>query len=100
MIALSCCGILFLHHAPSCCYSCGCSYVAVFVVQARHLSIGAVCMLQVYKRVLDKPVVEPRVAGVCQRENSFYVDTVRAFRDRRYEYKGLNKVSHPAAKLH
>ncbi|EPY23237.1 DNA polymerase epsilon catalytic subunit [Strigomonas culicis] len=24
---------------------------------------------------------------VCQRENSFYVDTVRLFRDRRYEYK-------------
>jgi DNA polymerase epsilon subunit 1 len=29
---------------------------------------------------------------VCQRENSFYVDTVRAFRDRRYEYKDLLKV--------
>jgi DNA polymerase epsilon subunit 1 len=27
------------------------------------------------------------------RENSFYVDTVRAFRDRRYEYKHLAKVS-------
>lgn len=26
-------------------------------------------------------------------ENSFYVDTVRAFRDRRYEYKGLTKVA-------
>jgi DNA polymerase epsilon subunit 1 len=26
------------------------------------------------------------------RENSFYVDTVRAFRDRRYTYKGLVKV--------
>ena len=25
------------------------------------------------------------------RENSFYIDTVRSFRDRRYEYKGLNK---------
>lgn len=25
------------------------------------------------------------------RENDFYVGTVRAFRDRRYEYKGLNK---------
>lgn len=25
------------------------------------------------------------------RENDFYVDTVQAFRDRRYEYKGLNK---------
>ncbi len=48
---------------------------------------------QVYKRVLDKPVVEPRMACVCQLENSFYVDTVRAFMDRRYEYKGLNKVS-------
>ncbi|KAF8072990.1 POL2A [Scenedesmus sp. PABB004] len=45
----------------------------------------------VYKRVLDKPVVERRAAGICQRENSFYIDTVRAFRDRRYEYKGLNK---------
>lgn len=47
---------------------------------------------QVYKRVLDKPVTESRNAGICQRENSFYVDTVRAFRDRRYEYKGLTKV--------
>lgn len=26
-------------------------------------------------------------------ENSFYVDTVRAFRDRRYEYKGMTKVA-------
>ena len=26
------------------------------------------------------------------RENSFYVDTVRDFRDRRYEFKGLVKV--------
>lgn len=50
------------------------------------------CVLQVYKRVLDKPVVEKRTAGICQRENAFYIDTVRAFRDRRYEYKGLNKV--------
>lgn len=30
---------------------------------------------------------EDRTATVCMRENSFYVDTVRAFRDRRYEYK-------------
>ena len=36
--------------------------------------------------------VEERVATVCQRENSFYVDTVRNFRDRRYELKGLVKV--------
>ena len=48
-------------------------------------------MLQVYKRVLDKPTCEVREAGICMRENDFYVGTVRAFRDRRYEYKGLNK---------
>ncbi|KAK2153411.1 hypothetical protein LSH36_298g04118 [Paralvinella palmiformis] len=36
--------------------------------------------------------IEDRVATVCQRENSFYVDTVRAFRDRRYEFKGLVKA--------
>lgn len=36
--------------------------------------------------------VEERTTTICQKENSFYVDTVRAFRDRRYEYKGLNKV--------
>ncbi|KMT05520.1 hypothetical protein BVRB_7g176430 [Beta vulgaris subsp. vulgaris] len=45
-----------------------------------------------YKRVLDKPATELREAGICMRENPFYVDTVRSFRDRRYEYKGLNKV--------
>lgn len=33
--------------------------------------------LQAYKRVLDKPVTEIREAGICMRENSFYVDTVR-----------------------
>ena len=36
--------------------------------------------------------MEERRTTICQRENSFYVDTVRAFRDRRYEYKALNKV--------
>lgn len=36
--------------------------------------------------------IEERTTTICQKENSFYVDTVRAFRDRRYEYKGLNKV--------
>ncbi|XP_052253908.1 DNA polymerase epsilon catalytic subunit A-like [Dreissena polymorpha] len=36
--------------------------------------------------------MEERVATICQRENSFYVDTVRAFRDRRYEFKDLSKV--------
>ena len=44
-----------------------------------------------YKRVLDKPQTETRVAATCMRENDFYVGTVRAFRDRRYEYKALNK---------
>ncbi|KAK6638721.1 hypothetical protein RUM43_006988 [Polyplax serrata] len=37
--------------------------------------------------------VEERETTICQKENSFYVDTVRAFRDRRYEYKGLCKVA-------
>ncbi|XP_014243351.1 DNA polymerase epsilon catalytic subunit A [Cimex lectularius] len=37
--------------------------------------------------------LEERTTTVCQKENSFYVDTVRAFRDRRYEYKGLCKVA-------
>ena len=32
--------------------------------------------------------MEERHTTVCQMENSFYVDTVRAFRDRRYTYKG------------
>lgn len=36
---------------------------------------------------------EERQSMICQRENSFYVNTVRAFRDRRYEFKGLTKVS-------
>jgi len=43
-----------------------------------------------YKRVKDTRV-EPRKATICQREHPFYIDTVRAFRDRRYEYKGLTK---------
>ena len=34
---------------------------------------------------------ESRTNIVCMRENDFYVDTVREFRDRRYEYKKLNK---------
>ena len=37
--------------------------------------------------------MEERYTTICQKENSFYVDTVRAFRDRRYEYKGLCKVA-------
>uniref|UniRef100_A0A8C4Y6G4 DNA polymerase epsilon catalytic subunit n=1 Tax=Gopherus evgoodei TaxID=1825980 RepID=A0A8C4Y6G4_9SAUR len=44
-----------------------------------------------YKK-LHVTKVEERITTICQRENSFYVDTVRAFRDRRYEFKGLHKV--------
>lgn len=40
--------------------------------------------------------LENRKSTVCQQENSFYVDTVRAFRDRRYEYKGMTKVAKAA----
>ncbi|VDM84921.1 unnamed protein product, partial [Strongylus vulgaris] len=32
-----------------------------------------------------------RQTMICQRENAFYVDTVKAFRDRRYDYKELLK---------
>ena len=46
---------------------------------------------KVYKKTKDTRV-ENRQAIVCQRENPFYVDTVRRFRDRRYEYKGLHKT--------
>lgn len=35
---------------------------------------------------------ENRANTVCMRENAFYVNTVRAFRDRRYEYKLLTKT--------
>uniref|UniRef100_A0A4W3JAW6 DNA polymerase epsilon catalytic subunit n=1 Tax=Callorhinchus milii TaxID=7868 RepID=A0A4W3JAW6_CALMI len=44
-----------------------------------------------YKKIHNTRI-EERVTTICQRENSFYVDTVRAFRDRRYEFKGLHKV--------
>jgi len=45
---------------------------------------------KVYKG-FAKEDVEEKEAVICQRENPFYVDTVRAFRDRRYEYKRLGK---------
>ncbi|TMW61838.1 hypothetical protein Poli38472_010901 [Pythium oligandrum] len=45
----------------------------------------------VYKK-LKITSEEKRSATICMRENPFYVDTVRAFRDRRYEYKTLTKV--------
>ena len=46
---------------------------------------------KVYHRVKVTETIE-REAIVCQRENPFYVNTVRSFRDRRYEFKGLAKV--------
>lgn len=46
---------------------------------------------KVYNRIKQSKVVT-REAIICQRENPFYVDTVRSFRDRRYEFKGLAKV--------
>lgn len=45
---------------------------------------------KVYHRIKTSKVVT-RTSIVCQRENPFYIDTVRGFRDRRYTYKGLAK---------
>lgn len=45
---------------------------------------------KVYRKAHETKIVE-KESVVCQRENPFYVDTVRNFRDRRYEYKGLLK---------
>ncbi|XP_076126347.1 DNA polymerase epsilon catalytic subunit A [Alosa pseudoharengus] len=60
--------------------------------QARHEKkrLADYCR-KAYKKV-HVTKLEARVTTICQRENSFYVDTVRAFRDRRYEFKGLHKV--------
>jgi DNA polymerase epsilon subunit 1 len=44
-----------------------------------------------YKQV-HTSLVETKTDTVCMRENPFYVDTVRDFRDRRYEFKRLVKV--------
>ncbi|EJT99609.1 DNA/RNA polymerase [Dacryopinax primogenitus] len=46
---------------------------------------------RVYKKTKDTEVVV-KEAIICQRENPFYINTVRSFRDRRYEYKGLHKT--------
>ena len=35
---------------------------------------------------------ETKTDTVCMRENPFYVDTVRDFRDRRYDFKRLVKT--------
>ncbi|KAI3381274.1 hypothetical protein SNEBB_003666 [Seison nebaliae] len=44
----------------------------------------------VYGR-LHQTIHETKFTTICQRENSFYIDTVRQFRDRRYELKKLTK---------
>lgn len=44
-----------------------------------------------YKKTKETKI-ETKEAIICQRENPFYIDTVRTFRDRRYTYKGLHKT--------
>jgi len=46
---------------------------------------------KIYHKIHETKTIE-REAIICQRENPFYVDTVRNFRDRRYEFKGQQKV--------
>ena len=46
---------------------------------------------KVYKATKKTATVE-RTDTVCMRENPFYVNTVRAFRDRRYDFKKLTKT--------
>ncbi|KAH9904372.1 DNA polymerase family B [Xylariomycetidae sp. FL2044] len=46
---------------------------------------------KVYHKIRDTKTIV-REAIICQRENPFYIDTVRDFRDRRYDYKGKAKV--------
>lgn len=46
---------------------------------------------KVYKKTKETKI-EHKEAIICQRENPFYIDTVKTFRDRRYVYKGLHKT--------
>ncbi|KAL7820784.1 DUF1744 domain-containing protein [Trichoderma gracile] len=46
---------------------------------------------KVYHKIHDSTTII-REAIICQRENPFYINTVRDFRDRRYDYKGKAKV--------
>ncbi|KAF2400087.1 DNA polymerase epsilon, catalytic subunit A/POL2 [Trichodelitschia bisporula] len=46
---------------------------------------------KIYHKIHDTRTIE-REAIICQRENPFYVDTVKNFRDRRYDFKGKQKV--------
>lgn len=46
---------------------------------------------KVYHKIHESKTIE-KTAIICQRENPFYVDTVKDFRDRRYDFKGKQKV--------
>ncbi|KAK2064391.1 DNA polymerase family B [Colletotrichum caudatum] len=46
---------------------------------------------KVYHKIHDSTTTI-KEAIICQRENPFYINTVRDFRDRRYDYKGKAKV--------
>lgn len=46
---------------------------------------------KIYHKIHDSKTMT-REAIICQRENPFYVNTVRSFRDRRYDFKGKQKV--------
>lgn len=46
---------------------------------------------KVYHKMRDSETIE-REAIICQRENPFYVNTVRDFRDRRYDFKSKQKT--------
>ncbi|KAH0537339.1 DNA polymerase epsilon catalytic subunit [Glutinoglossum americanum] len=46
---------------------------------------------KIYHKIHETKTIE-REAIICQRENPFYVDTVKSFRDRRYDFKGKQKV--------
>lgn len=52
-----------------------------------------------YKTTVTK-VEELRKDTVCMRENPFYVNTVRSFRDRRYEFKEKVKIWSNKHKTH
>ncbi|KAH0609527.1 uncharacterized protein H6S33_013013 [Morchella sextelata] len=46
---------------------------------------------KIYHKIHENKTIE-KEAIICQRENPFYVDTVKDFRDRRYDFKGQQKV--------
>lgn len=45
---------------------------------------------KIYHKIHESTTIV-KEAIICQRENPFYIDTVRDFRDRRYDYKGKQK---------